>query len=99
MLLAIRVPIGIAMLLTGVIGYVTMTGWAPLLNYLKSPVHPELKMMLIRELSVCPAPECLETLRRCAEEDPDPRVRNIAGGAFQTAITSARTAATSRAAG
>ena len=34
-LLAIRVPIGIAMLAVGVAGYVTLAGWSPLLNYLK----------------------------------------------------------------
>ena len=38
-LLAIRVPIGIAMLLTGVTGYVTLTGWSPLLNYLKTVAY------------------------------------------------------------
>ncbi len=35
-LLAVRVPIGIAMLATGVAGYVTMSGWSPLLAYLKT---------------------------------------------------------------
>jgi TRAP-type mannitol/chloroaromatic compound transport system permease large subunit len=35
-LLAIRVPIGIAMLLTGGAGYVVMAGWLPLANYLKT---------------------------------------------------------------
>ena len=35
-LLALRVPIGIAMLLTGISGYVTLAGFEPLLNHLKS---------------------------------------------------------------
>ncbi|MBM3570420.1 MAG: TRAP transporter large permease [Alphaproteobacteria bacterium] len=34
-LLALRVPIGIAMALTGMVGFVTLAGWAPLLNQLK----------------------------------------------------------------
>lgn len=38
-LLALRVPIGISMLITGVAGYVTMTGWAPLLNFLKTSTY------------------------------------------------------------
>jgi tripartite ATP-independent transporter DctM subunit len=50
-LLAIRVPIGIAMLLTGVAGYVTMTGWAPLLNYLKSVAYSRFS---VYDLSVIP---------------------------------------------
>jgi tripartite ATP-independent transporter DctM subunit len=50
-LLAIRVPIGIAMLLTGVIGYVTMTGWTPLLNYLKSVAFSRFS---VYDLSVIP---------------------------------------------
>lgn len=35
-LMGLRVPIGIAMLLTGIAGYVTIAGWSPLLNHLKS---------------------------------------------------------------
>ncbi len=35
-LLALRIPIAIAMLVTGIAGYVTMAGWAPLANYLKT---------------------------------------------------------------
>jgi len=50
-LLAIRVPIGIAMLITGVTGYVTMTGWAPLLNYLKSVAFSRFS---VYDLSVIP---------------------------------------------
>ena len=50
-LLAIRVPIGIAMLVTGVAGYVTMTGWAPLLNYLKTAAWARFS---VYDLSVIP---------------------------------------------
>ncbi len=50
-LLAIRVPIGIAMLLTGVTGYVTLTGWAPLLNYLKTVAYSRFS---VYDLSVIP---------------------------------------------
>jgi tripartite ATP-independent transporter DctM subunit len=50
-LLAIRVPIGIAMLVTGVAGYVTMTGWAPLLNYLKTVAWARFS---VYDLSVIP---------------------------------------------
>jgi tripartite ATP-independent transporter DctM subunit len=50
-LLAIRIPIGIAMLLTGVAGYVTMTGWTPLLNYLKSVAFSRFS---VYDLSVIP---------------------------------------------
>ncbi len=35
-LMAVRVPIAIAMLLTGIAGYVAIAGWSPLLNHLKS---------------------------------------------------------------
>ncbi|WP_462381828.1 TRAP transporter large permease [Pseudomonas sp. Marseille-QA0892] len=35
-LLVIRIPIAIAMLLTGIGGYVAISGWAPLLSYLKT---------------------------------------------------------------
>lgn len=35
-LLAARLPIGIAMLSTGAAGYVTLAGWEPLLNHLKT---------------------------------------------------------------
>ena len=50
-LLAIRVPIGIAMLLTGVAGYVTLAGWSPLLNYLKSVAYSRFS---VYDLSVIP---------------------------------------------
>ena len=35
-LLALRIPIAVAMLVTGIAGYVTMAGWSPLPNYLKT---------------------------------------------------------------
>ena len=50
-LLAIRVPIGIAMLATGVAGYVTLTGWGPLLNYLKTVAYSRFS---VYDLSVIP---------------------------------------------
>jgi tripartite ATP-independent transporter DctM subunit len=50
-LLAIRIPIGIAMLATGVAGYVTMTGWMPLLNYLKTVAYSRYS---VYDLSVIP---------------------------------------------
>ena len=50
-LLALRVPIGIAMLATGVAGYVTMTGWAPLLSYLKNVAYGRYS---VYDLSVIP---------------------------------------------
>ena len=50
-LLAIRVPIGIAMLVTGVAGYVTMTGWGPLLSYLKTAAWSRFS---VYDLSVIP---------------------------------------------
>jgi C4-dicarboxylate transporter DctM subunit len=50
-LLAIRVPIGIAMLLTGVTGYVTLAGWLPLLNYLKTVAYSRFS---VYDLSVIP---------------------------------------------
>jgi len=51
MLLALRVPIGISMLLTGVAGYVTMTGWEPLLAYLKTMAYARYS---VYDLSVVP---------------------------------------------
>lgn len=35
-LLAVRIPIGVAMLFSGMLGYVIMNGWLPLLAYLKT---------------------------------------------------------------
>jgi tripartite ATP-independent transporter DctM subunit len=35
-LMGLRVPIAIAMLLTGMVGYAAIAGWSPLLNHLKS---------------------------------------------------------------
>jgi len=51
LMLAIRVPIGIAMLATGIIGYVTMTGWTPLLSYLKTVAYGRYS---VYDLSVVP---------------------------------------------
>ncbi len=50
-LLALRVPIGISMFLTGVAGYVTMTGWDPLLAYLKTVAYARYS---VYDLSVVP---------------------------------------------
>ncbi len=35
-LLVLRMPIGVAMLVTGMAGYVMLSGWEPLINYLKT---------------------------------------------------------------
>jgi len=51
MLLALRVPIGISMLVTGAAGYVTMAGWDPLLSYLKTVAYGRYS---IYDLSVVP---------------------------------------------
>lgn len=50
-LMVVRVPIAIAMLLTGVAGYVTVGGWAPLLNHLKSAAYAR---YTVYDLSVIP---------------------------------------------
>lgn len=50
-LLAIRIPIAIAMLLTGVGGYVSISGWDPLLNYLKTVAYAR---YTVYDLSVIP---------------------------------------------
>ena len=50
-LLAIRVPIGIAMLLTGAAGYVTLAGWMPFANYLKTAAYARYS---VYDLSVIP---------------------------------------------
>ena len=50
-LLVIRIPIAIAMLLTGVAGYVTISGWEPLLNYLKGAAYAR---YTVYDLSVIP---------------------------------------------
>jgi tripartite ATP-independent transporter DctM subunit len=36
LLIAIRMPVGLAMLVTGSVGYISLSGWAPFLNYMKS---------------------------------------------------------------
>ncbi|MEX0730092.1 MAG: TRAP transporter large permease [Aquisalimonadaceae bacterium] len=39
-MLVLRIPIGVAMFVTGAIGYVSVSGWEPLMNHLKSnPYH------------------------------------------------------------
>lgn len=50
-LLAIRIPIAIAMLLTGIAGYVSISGWDPLLNYLKTVAYAR---YTVYDLSVIP---------------------------------------------
>ena len=50
-LLAMRVPIGIAMLVTGVAGYISIAGWTPLLNYLKTVAYARYS---VYDLSVVP---------------------------------------------
>jgi tripartite ATP-independent transporter DctM subunit len=51
LLLLARIPIGAAMFLVGVAGYVTMTGWAPLLSYLKTSAYGR---FAVYDLSVIP---------------------------------------------
>lgn len=38
-LLVLRMPIGVAMLVTGMAGYVMLSGWEPLINYLKTGLY------------------------------------------------------------
>jgi tripartite ATP-independent transporter DctM subunit len=38
-LMAVRIPIGVAMLSAGMAGYVAMAGWAPLLSFLKTAAY------------------------------------------------------------
>jgi tripartite ATP-independent transporter DctM subunit len=40
-LLCLRIPIGVAMLLVGMVGYVIMSGWLPLINFLKSDPYSQ----------------------------------------------------------
>ncbi|MGH6905737.1 MAG: TRAP transporter large permease [Geminicoccaceae bacterium] len=40
-LLCLRIPIGVAMLLVGMTGYVIMSGWLPLINFLKSEPYSQ----------------------------------------------------------
>lgn len=40
-LLALRVPIGVGMLLVGMVGYVIMSGWLPLINFLKAEPYSQ----------------------------------------------------------
>jgi C4-dicarboxylate transporter, DctM subunit len=50
-LMAIRVPIAIAMFVPGAIGYVILSGWVPLLSHLKGAVYGRLS---VYDLSVIP---------------------------------------------
>ena len=50
-LMTIRVPIAIAMFVPGVVGYVLLSGWAPLLAHLKGAVYGRLS---VYDLSVIP---------------------------------------------
>jgi len=50
-LLVVRIPIAIAMLLTGVGGYVAISGWSPLLSYLKTVAYAR---YTVYDLSVIP---------------------------------------------
>ena len=50
-LLVVRIPIAIAMLMTGVGGYIAVSGWAPLLSYIKTVAYGR---FTIYDLSVIP---------------------------------------------
>jgi tripartite ATP-independent transporter DctM subunit len=50
-LLAVRVPIGVSMLLTGAAGYVMLAGWMPFANYLKTAAFSRYS---VYDLSVIP---------------------------------------------
>ena len=51
LMLAIRIPIGVAMLATGMIGYVSIAGWLPLMSFLKTQVYWQFTSF---DLSVAP---------------------------------------------
>ena len=38
-LIALRVPIGVAMIVVGLVGYTTIAGWIPLLSFLKTEAY------------------------------------------------------------
>ncbi len=50
-MLAIRIPIGVAMLVTGMIGYVSIAGWVSLLSFLKTQMYWQFTSF---DLSVAP---------------------------------------------
>ncbi len=50
-LLAVRLPIGIAMFITGAFGYVSLSGWDPFLNFLKNAAYARFS---VYDLSVVP---------------------------------------------
>ncbi|MBI4465293.1 MAG: HEAT repeat domain-containing protein [Acidobacteria bacterium] len=58
---------------------------AVLRSYLLAPVPAELKLLLIQGLADGFSPECLEVLHHCAENDPEPQVRDAALAAYQNA--------------
>jgi C4-dicarboxylate transporter, DctM subunit len=51
LLLAVRLPIGIAMFITGAFGYISLSGWEPFLNLLKSSAYARFS---VYDLSVVP---------------------------------------------
>ena len=50
-LMALRVPIAIAMFVPGALGYLALSGWAPLLSHLKGAVYGRVS---VYDLSVIP---------------------------------------------
>jgi C4-dicarboxylate transporter, DctM subunit len=50
-LMAVRVPIGIAMFVPGAVGYVALSGWIPLISHLKGAVYGRVS---VYDLSVIP---------------------------------------------
>jgi len=50
-LMAVRVPIAIAMFVSGAVGYIALSGWAPLLSHLKGAVYGRVS---VYDLSVIP---------------------------------------------
>ena len=50
-LMAIRVPIAVAMFVPGVVGYVALSGWDPLLAHLRGAVYGRVS---VYDLSVIP---------------------------------------------
>ena len=50
-LIALRAPVGLAMLIAGMVGYIGLNGWLPLINYLKTAAFYRFSTY---ELSVIP---------------------------------------------
>lgn len=61
--------------------------------YLMGPIPYELKSVLISEMSGSQEVKCHETLKACAERDPDPRVRTLATTAVRAAVSRSGTVA------